>query len=56
MFMTPGLAFFYGRLVRSKNVVGTGQALGLDAHHVEHMVRRTVEGYLKEVEDAAGGG
>jgi uncharacterized membrane protein len=33
-----------------------GQALGLDAHHVEHMVRRTVEGYLKEVEDAAGGG
>ena len=23
MFMTPGLAFFYGGLVRSKNVVGT---------------------------------
>jgi Amt family ammonium transporter len=22
-FMTPGLAFFYGGLVRSKNVVGT---------------------------------
>jgi uncharacterized membrane protein len=33
-----------------------GQALGLDAHHVEHMVKRTVEGYLSEVEDAAGGG
>lgn len=23
MFMTPGLAFFYGGLVRAKNVVGT---------------------------------
>src|SRR5437762_13394121 len=23
MFMTPGLAFFYGGLVRTKNVVGT---------------------------------
>jgi uncharacterized membrane protein len=33
-----------------------GQALGLDAHHVEHMVKRTVEGYLKDVEDAADHG
>lgn len=23
MFMTPGLAFFYGGLVRAKNVLGT---------------------------------
>ena len=26
-----------------------GQALGLDAHHVEHMVKKTVDGYLEEV-------
>jgi uncharacterized membrane protein len=32
-----------------------GQALGLDAHHVEHMVKKTVEGYLAEVANAAGG-
>jgi uncharacterized membrane protein len=33
-----------------------GQALGPDAHHVEHMVKRTVDGYLKEVEELAGDG
>jgi hypothetical protein len=33
-----------------------GQALGLDAHHVETMVKKTVEGYLREVEELAGGG
>ena len=33
-----------------------GQALGLDAHHVEHMVDKTVEGYLREVEGLAGDG
>lgn len=35
-----------------------GQALGLDAHHVEHMVKKTVDGYLEEVKQSAhnGGG
>jgi uncharacterized membrane protein len=33
-----------------------GQALGLDARHVEHMVKKTVDGYLKEVEEVAGDG
>jgi uncharacterized membrane protein len=29
-----------------------GQALGLDAHHVEHMVKKTVDGYLEEVKQS----
>jgi uncharacterized membrane protein len=33
-----------------------GQALGLDAHHVEHMVKKTVDGYLEEVRQSAGNG
>jgi uncharacterized membrane protein len=33
-----------------------GQALGLDAHHVEHMVKKTVAGYLQEVEQATDAG
>jgi uncharacterized protein DUF1003 len=33
-----------------------GQALGLDAHHVEHMVKRTVEGYLNDADGAADHG
>jgi uncharacterized membrane protein len=33
-----------------------GQALGLDAHHVEHMVKKTVDGYLREVADLAAKG
>lgn len=28
MFMTPGLAFFYGGLVRTKNVPGQHRSMG----------------------------
>ena len=31
-----------------------GLALGLDAHHVEEMVKRTVDGYMKEMAGSAG--
>src|SRR2546430_16533777 len=53
MFMTPGLAFFYGGLVRAKNVLGTVMqsfvALGLVT------VLRALAGYTRAFGPDKGG-